>query len=96
MRLEPQAGSLEVRVDLVEVKKEMPLPPARRQQPLADDAAEVLGARADADALRRRHRRERGRVGELALVAIGASLQKQMPFIFNKLREIALNWSDCK
>ena len=28
--------------------------------------------------------------------SIGASLQKQMPFIFNKLRWIALNWSDCK
>ena len=27
---------------------------------------------------------------------IGASLQKQMPFIFNKLREITINWSDCK
>ena len=28
--------------------------------------------------------------------SIGASLQKQMPFIFNNLRLIALNWSDCK
>ena len=52
MLLEPQAAPLEVRVDLVEVKMEMPLPPARRQQPLADDAAEVLGARADVDALK--------------------------------------------